>query len=77
MSPFVWTYKKLTHSKLRAAFNNVYSRILKIPPRNSASTMYAVNHADNFELLVRKLVVGFIERLKDSKNPIISCIDDS
>ena len=33
--PFVWTqYKKSTHSKLR-----VYRRMLKLPPRSSASTM--------------------------------------
>ena len=76
--PFLWThYKKSTHSKLRVAFNNVYRRILKLPPRSSASTMYAVNHIDSFEILVRKRVVGFTERLKVSENLIISCIDNS
>ena len=41
--PFLWThYKKSTHSKLRVAFNSVYRRILKLPPRSSASTMYAI-----------------------------------
>ena len=39
--PFLWThYKKSTHSKLRVAFNIVYRRILKLPFRSSASTMY-------------------------------------
>ena len=39
--PYLWThYKKSTHSKLRVAFNNVYRRILKLPTRSSASTMY-------------------------------------
>ena len=39
--PFLWThYKKSTHSKLRVVFNNVYRRILKLPPRRIA--MYAV-----------------------------------
>ena len=76
--PFLWThYKKSTHTKLRVAFNNVYRRILKLPPRSSASTMYAVNHIDRFEILVRKRVVGFTKRLKVSKNSIISCIDNS
>ena len=76
--PFLWThYKKSTHSKLRVAFNNVHRRILKLPPRSSASTMYAVNHIDSFEILIRKRVVGFIERLKVSNNSIISCIDNS
>ena len=75
---FLWThYKKSTHSKLRVAFNNVYRRILKLPPRSNASTMYAVNHIDSFEILVRNRVVGFTERLKVSENSIISCIDNS
>ena len=48
--PFVWThYKKSTHSKLRVAFSNVYRRILKLPPRSSASTMYADNHIDSLK----------------------------
>ena len=75
---FLWTHhKKSTPSKLRVAFNNVNRRILKLPPRSSASTMYEVNHIDSFEILVRKRVVGFIERLKLSNNSIISCIDNS
>ena len=69
---YLWThYKKSTQSKLRAAFNNVYLRILKLLPRSSASTMYAVYHTDSFEVLIRKRVAGFIERLKDSNNSII------
>ena len=33
--PFLWThYKKSTHNKLRVAFNDVYRRILKLPPRS-------------------------------------------
>ena len=75
--PFLWThYKKFTHSKLRVAYNNVYRRILKLPPRSSASTMYAVNHIVSFEIIVRKRVVGFTERLKVSENSIVSCIDN-
>ena len=77
---FLWKhYKKLTHSKLRVAFNNVYRRIFKLSPVSSASTvtMYAVNHIDSFEILVRKREVGFIERLKFSSNSIIICIDNS
>ena len=76
--PFLWThYKKSTHSKLRVAFNNIYRRILKLPSRSNGSTMYAVNHINSFKILVRKLVVGFTERLKVSKNFIISCVDNS
>ena len=53
-------YKKATHSKLRSAFNNVYRRILKLHPRSNASAMKAENHMD---ILARKRIVDFIERL--------------
>ena len=56
---------------------NGYRRILKFTPRSNASTMYSVNHIDSFEILVRKRVVGFIERLKVCNKSIISCIDNS
>ena len=76
--PFLWThYKKSTHSKLRVAFNNVYRRILKLPPRSSASTMYAINNIDSFEVLIRKRIFGFTERLNNSENTIIKCINNS
>ena len=42
--------------------------------------MYIVNHIDSFEVLVRKrtcTVADFSERLKDSNNSIIYCIDNS
>ena len=57
--PFLWThYKKSTHSKLRVAFNNVYRRILKLPPQSNASTMYmyAINNIDSFEVLIRNRI---------------------
>ena len=76
--PFLWThYKKSNYSKLRVAFNNVYRRILKLPSRSSASTMYVVNNIDSLEVLVRKPLFGFMERLNNSDNTIIKCINNS
>ena len=70
--PFLWThYKKSTHSKLRVAFNNVYRCILKLPPRSSASTMYAINNIDSFEVLIRKGIFAFTERLNNCENTIL------
>ena len=68
---------KSTHSKLRVAFNNVYRRTLKLPHSAGASTMYAVNGIASFEILVRKRIVAFIERLNDSNNSISICINNS
>ena len=69
--------KKSNYSKLRVAFNNFYRRILNIPLRSSVSTMYVVNNIDSLEVLVRKRIFGFMERLNNSYNTIIKCINDS
>ena len=66
-----------THSKLGVAFNNVYRRILKLPPQSSASTMYAINNTDSFEVLIRKCTFSFTERLNNCENTIIKCINNS
>ena len=61
---FLWThYKKSTHSNLRVAFNNVYRRILKLPPRSSARGMYAINNIDSFFLYLQLYVI-YVELLK-------------
>ena len=76
--PFLWThYKKSTHSKLRVTSNNVYRRIFKLPFWSSASTMYAVTNIDSLEILVRKRIFGFIERLNIIDNSIVKCIYNS
>ena len=76
--PFLWThYKKYYYRKFRVAFNNIYRRILKLPSRSSASTMYVVNNIDSLEVLVRKRIFGFMERLNNSDNKIIKCIKNS
>ena len=55
---FLWThYKKSNYSKLRVVIKNVYRRILKLPSRSSASTMYVVNNIDSLEVLVRKRII--------------------
>ena len=75
--PFLSHYKKSSHSKLRDAFNNAYRRILILPPRSSTSTMYAINNIDSFEVLIRKRIFGFTERLNNCENSIIKCINNS
>ena len=73
---FLWThYKNSAHSKLRVAFNNVYSHIFKLPYQSSANTMYAVNNIDSLEILARKNIFGFLERLNISDNSSITCIN--
>ena len=55
--PFLWTYyKNCNQSKFRMAFkfNYLYRRIVKLPPRSSVITVYAVNNIDSLEVLIRK-----------------------
>ena len=60
------TYKKSTYSKPRAAFHNVQRRILKLPWRSSASAIYTLNGIQSTEILIRKRIVGFIDKARIS-----------
>ena len=58
-SYFRTNYKKTTFSKIRVAYNNVYRKILDVPKRGSASTMFVSNGIPNFEALIRKSIFSF------------------
>ena len=67
----VLSYGPITRNRLTVSLwlpNNVYRRILKLPPRSSASTMYAINTIDSFEILIRKRIFGFTESLNKCEN---------
>ena len=73
--PYLWNdYKKSTFSKIRVAFNNAYRKIFGLPKRSSASTMYANNNICNFETTLRKNTFGFMQRLEQSTNTIITTL---
>ena len=69
--------KKSTFSKVHVAFNNAYRKIFGLPKRSSASTMYANNNICNFETTLRKNTFGFMQRLEQSNNSIISTLYQS
>ena len=74
---FLWThYKKSNYIKLLVALNNVYRRILKLPSQSSASTKYVVNNIHSLEVLVKKRIFGFMERLNNSDNTKIKCVNN-
>ena len=75
---YFWTnYKKTTFSKIRVAYNNVYRKILDVPKRGSASTMFVSNGIPNFEALIRKSIFSFNSRLQTSCNSLICTIEES
>ena len=63
--------------KVRVAFNNAYRKIFGLPKRSSSSTMYANNNICNFETTLRKNTFGFMQRLEQSTNSIISTLYQS
>ena len=69
--PFLWTYyKKSTFTKIRVAFNNDYRKIVGLPKRSSAITMYANYNICSFETIIRKIIFGFMQRLENTTNTI-------
>ena len=72
---YLWSqYNKSSFSKIRVAYNNLYRKILHIPPRSSVSKMFVENNILNFEALHRKQVFSFTFRLNVSTNSIIGAI---
>ena len=57
-----------------AAFNTAYRKIFCLPKWSSASTMYANHNICNFETTLRKNTFGFMQRLQQSINTIISTL---
>ena len=52
---YLWSQcNKFSISKIRVAYNNLYLKILHVPPRSSASEMFVNNNIPNFEALHRK-----------------------
>ena len=75
---YMWSdHKKTTYSKLRVAYNNVYRRVLGLPYRSSASTMYTTHNISNMEALLKRSIYSFIERLMDGSNMIINTLMNS
>ena len=59
------------------SFNNAYRRVLGQPWRCSACAMYANFGINNFEAIIRKSTLGFIQRLAKSTNSLIVTIEKS
>ena len=64
-SSHLWsTYRKSIYSKIRVVYNNVFRKLLRLPPRSSVSHMFATNNILNFEALIISKITSFIERLE-------------
>jgi hypothetical protein len=76
--PYMWTkYNKKTYAKIRVAYNNAHRRILSLPPRCSASAMFANNNLWNLDTLIRRSTHAFMQRLSYSKNGLVHAFQQS
>ena len=71
--PFLGTdYKKSTFTKIHVAFNNAYKNFLSLHIRGAVqSAMYANHNVCSFETMLKKTILGFMQRLENSTNTII------
>ena len=74
---YLWSqYNKSSFSKIRVADNNLYRKILHVPPLSSASKMFVDNNILIFKPLLRKEVFSVTSRLSVSTNSIIRAIEN-
>ena len=68
---YLWfQYNKSSFSKIRVACNNLYRKILHVPPHSSACKMFVDNNIPNLEALLREEGFSFTSRLNVSTDSI-------
>ena len=75
MYVLIWSMYVLV-CKYTVCNNNLYRKILHVPPRSSANKMFVDNNIPNFVALLRKEVFSFSSRLNVSTNSIIRAIEN-
>ena len=74
---FWHSFKKCSYNKIKVAFKKIYRHLMNLD-RCSSITSHMVNlNIDSFDVLLRKSVYNFQERLLLSGNGIISAIVNS
>jgi len=61
-------------SKVRIAFKQIYRSLMKMDRTESISYSMLTNNVDNFDILIRKSVYNFRNRLMESNNVLICVI---
>ena len=75
---FLWcNFNTYMYNKVKVAYNNVFRRIFGYGRRDSASAMFVSNGIDNFDVMYRKNVHRFVERINASNNSIIRTITNN
>ena len=64
-------------NKLKVMYNNVWRRLLGLPPFSSASGMFASNRVKSLGEIIRQNIYNFRCRMEQSTNELVSAICDS
>ena len=69
--------KSVGNSKVKVAYKRIYRSLLNLDYRSSITTHMVLSNVDSFDVLVRKSVFNFKQRLLKSGNGILSAIVNS
>ena len=74
----LWSsYFSYSYSKIRVAFKQIYRCLMKLDRRSSISQSMLIFDIDNFDIIIRKAVYNFRQRLMKSENTVIGAIINS
>ena len=75
--PLWYQYKTSVYKKAVVAYNDIYRSLFKIQRGVSMSALYVQKDINSFNVIVRKLSYGLMNRLSLSDNILIKCITSS
>lgn len=71
----LWSnYRKSTFKRIIVAYNDIYRHLFNIRRGESMSAIYVHNGIDSVNVLLRKLIYGFIQRLQSSENVLVTSL---
>ena len=69
-----WSYRVNAERRVKTAYNKVLRKLLGYDCYYSARAMFCENYLDNYDVLHRKYICRFYERLKNSDNILVKCL---
>ncbi len=72
-----WSFKKESPKQLRVAFNTIFHNLFNIKGQISISNKLLLHSLDHLNIIHRKLIVSFIDRILVCDNKLIQTIFNS
>ena len=74
----LWSqYKTVSRKKIVTAYKQVFRKLMHIVMPQGTSTKMVALSIDPFEVIERKMIYGFMNRINNSENCIVKCISNS